>query len=378
MELVERYARLELKGQGEVVLVLDASESAGAVQQEIVGLAQEVISGLPVSAPVQLYFLGNPMPYPAAELASRAAAWCKENRTRASLVAPVWEALGAGTTSAIVIIGSGPVFDLEDWAESSPGSDPEGQPLLQRTLLVSMGESMQGSSLQAEELVRPGITELLSRLHDPVVRVEISAPGFMPLWWDNPGYRFEVDRGRATLVAEQLESYGVPMRCYLARGETLQARLTRASGRGESRALDGVESCRFNRQVEGQLGPQEVQLMGRIVQHETFTCLHCGQEHSWDTVRCTEGPSLLGENTFPSLRGVSGFVLIRLIQGQWRFTTYPSPVLRLGLGIGDVAIREGQQAFIYHFDAPAGAWQRTGEPMQPYCRVGEVVYAVLF
>jgi hypothetical protein len=368
MALQEVYAALKTTALERILFILDASESAAQHQQAIVALVQAVLAALPTRAVQSLYFLGNPSAYAPYHFAIRSAQWFRENRQRASLVTPVWGTLGQDDKSTSVIIGSGRIFDLEDW---------EGTPLIQRVILVSVGESLQSEPALAEELVSPIAQELLQRLHDPVVGMEISGPGFMPTWWDNEGYRLHNTGQEVSLVAERLEDFAVSVRYFTAQERAVQATMIRASEERISEPLALVDPKEWSRSEVRQLRADEVGIFHRAIQKESFICLHCGHKHPWNTLRCLEGAIILGELIYPSLQSadVTGFVIFRVLKDGIQCETHPCSVLRLGSGV--VAMREGQRAVLYRYDVRGEGWMRTDETLEPYHSLGGQTYAIL-
>jgi hypothetical protein len=356
MKLREHCGTLTTVGLGKVIFILDASESAANSQHEILGLARDVLSVLPAGVGRSLYFLGNPEPYPAGELANRGAEWASENRPHASLVTPVFERLQPDAQATVVIIGSGRVFDLEDWIET---------PIFERTVLVAVGESLQAGQNLAEELIAPSRTELSRRVHDPVVRVVITGPGFMPTLWDNTAYRLLADRGQFSLLCEKAADYAVRL-CYFVSGGKSQ--LT-------SGALEAAEPAPTE-PGGGRLSPEEAAVLRAALEGRPIECPRCHGQHRWDTLRCLKGGTILGELVYPSLQwaNASGFVLFQPSGGDICFAVHQCPVLRLEFG--KVAIKSGGRAEIHWFDEAAGCWRGTGDVLESYDRVGDDAYAI--
>lgn len=367
MTLQEGRAGFRGLGESRVILILDASESAAQFQREIVSLARSILFAVPARMGRGLYFLGNPQPYSPEHLERQSANWFRENRGRASLVTPIWENLDPGELSTIVLIGSGVVFDLEDWV---------GTELFRRVLLVSVGNSLQGESPWAEELVHPALHEILPRLHDPLARVEIAGPAFMPTWWDNPGYRLSPSPGRVALVGEHLEDYRLCLSFLAAAGVPPRAHVARASGQYLELPLAETAPGEKDKSAKGQLDAGEAAIVQRALRRESFPCPHCGRQHTWDTLLCTHGAALLGEPVYPTLRDFGGFVLLRVDGAGVRYEKHRGTVL--ALGVEDVAVQEGSRAVVYRYNPQAGHWRRTGEALEPYYALGGDTYVVLF
>jgi hypothetical protein len=353
-------------------LILDASESAVLYQPAIIALVRELLSALPARVECALYFLGNPSPYPAANFDAHTPRWFGENRRRASLITPLWETCAPDDLSTQVVIGAGRIFDLEDWRDTA---------LLKRAILVNMGEKLRAEQEfrdepnVVEELAQPSAARLLERLHDPVVGVEITAPGFLPLAWDNPRYQLRLSGGEASLVAGRQDDYALALR-YLAT-QPGQATLTRASNERTTQPLAPTETGKFREVEEGWLSAGEVALFRRAIRREPFTCLRCGQLHPWNLLRCVSGGSILGEAVYPSLaaRKASGFVIFREAVEGVRYELHPDDVLRLG--VAEAAVREGPRAARYAFDDPDAGWARAAKALEPYHSLGEGAYVAL-
>ena len=279
MKLYETTAALQKTPFEKVCFILDASESAAQHQSTIIELVRELLSALPVSVERSIYFLGNAYPYAPHRFASQATQWFIENRSRASLVTPIWERLEQ-KDATIVIIGAGRIFDLADWAGTSAA---------QRTILVTVGESLQGGAYIAEEIEQPTAQQLLRRLHDPVTRIEISGHGFMPTWWDNTGYQLELGQGEALLWAERLQAYALALRFFALPDGHVQAMMIHASGKQTVEPLTRTTSPTLVDPEEAWLEGKEANLFYCAIQRKPFTCLHCGKQHAWNTLLCREG-----------------------------------------------------------------------------------------
>jgi hypothetical protein len=363
MNLREQYGAFSTAGSGKAVFVLDASESAAARSEEILGLVKDVLAVLPAGLERQVYFLGNPEAYPPGELASAGGRWMNENRRRASLITPVLERQAPEDQATVVVVGSGRIFDLEDWA---------GTPVLERTILVSLGESMQAGQELAAEMTSPSKAELFRRLHDPIARVEICGPGFMPTDWDNPGYRFN----GSSLVSEKADAPAVGLRYFVGGGAEAQVTLTHAGGRSRTVTLAPAPMPEPSGPPPGRLTPAEEAIFRAAAAQQPFECPCCRKRHSWDTLRCLQGASILGELVYPSLEraNASGFVLFRTAAAGVTFALHRCDVLRLEFG--KVAVRSGGRAETRTYDPLAGAWKPAAESWKPYWRTGESEYAV--
>jgi hypothetical protein len=342
-------AALTIAAGGSLALVLDASESAVDQQGAISTLVTSLLTALPARVTGQLFFLGNPRPYPPGDFPLKASAWFAENRGRASILAPVAEVLAGMPEAPVAIIGAGPIFDLEDWADS---------PLLARATLVAMGESLQGGADLALEITTPSSNDLFQRVYDPVTTVRIGGAGFMPLAWSHPGYKLANVAGAFMLVAERQEDFNTTVR-YL--GEA-QAVATLASGQTRDVALVPAPAPIAD-ETMGQLTPAEAAIFSAALRREAFPCPCCGQAHPWDTLICLAGSTILGKPVYPALQAAAGhFVLLRADGDAVAYRVHPADVLPLG--DGRVAVREGKRATIYAQIAERWTVERTLEAYQ--------------
>jgi hypothetical protein len=373
MPLAECHARLEAQDFGKVILVIDASGSAQGQQPAIAALAADMLSSLPAKVERALYFLGNPRPYPHANLAARSAQWFTDNRRRASILTPILETLPPDDKSTLVVIGAGGIYDLEDWVAS---------PLLRRAVLANVGiELWHGEQPPTvEEIANPTAQELVQRVHDPVVGVAVSSPGFMPISWDNREYVLTIaDDGRVSLVAGKTEEYSICMCFYTVDANGTEVTIRRSSGDQLTEPLRVEPAARMAPPITGQLSPEEVEIFRGAVAGKPFKCGRGGSEHehAWDTLRCLEGKRIAGELIYPSLEAckASGFVILRPMGDTVEFQVRPCGVLRIG--DGSVAMRDGQRAVVYRLDERAARWAATNEVLPPYHPVGEDGYAIL-
>jgi hypothetical protein len=367
MRLCERWAAFSAAGFGKVVLVLDASESAGPHRGGVLALAAAVLSELPAGIERVLYFLGNPAPRPVAELPARGAQWMTENQRRASLITPVFERLDPAEQASVLVIGSGRIFDLEDW---------RGTPLLERTVLVSVGEPLQCAEALAEEMTSPAPADVVRRVWDPVTRVEISGPGFMPSLWDNPGYKLVTSSGRVALLGERLEGYPVRLRFFEGETGRVQFAARHASGRQSGGELAPAEAAAAAPAASGCLPPEEAAVFQAAVVGKPFRCPCCGGQHPAEQLRCLPPGSILGELVYPSLQPHegSGFLLLSIREGRVWFEAHACAVLRLGAA--RVALKQAARAELYRFDERSGAWQPSGERLGSYHPLSPGAWAV--
>lgn len=358
----EAFCKLTLRSKGKVALVLDASESAEDDWGEILKMARYLLDNLGADVGREIYFLGNRKAYAPSHLVRSSYQWRKENLKRGSFITPIFKHLSPDT-DRVLVIGTGPIYDLEDWQED---------PLFAKLLLIRMGDRPLQQEEMAEEVVAPEPASVLAQLHRPIREVRITGSGFMPYFWDNPGYRLRLEgKGeKAFLEATALQDFSLCLALF-CEGEVL-ARLQRGDGAEEEIALPRQEEVMGIEEWQ-ELPAQERAIFERAIKGESFTCLICGREHPWKTLVCYEGGlSILGRPIYPSWEGMKGFVVLRRQGDRVRYR--PHPVEAMRLGYGEVAVIEGSTAIVYRYNGQR--WLRE-EEMRPYFPLRQEEYGVV-
>ena len=338
----------------DLILILDASESAVPQRDRIIRLCVDTLAKLPADVRIRLYFLGNPQGYSAHDLDSQAPVWFEDNSLRASLISPVLQNLSPQQDATLVVVGDGLIYDLDDWRDS---------PFWPRLRLVSFSVSLQPAGARRPELTALTAQALRQSLYDPVTAIELRGPGFLPLAWDCSAYRRVEDRGTFALCSEHPPVVTLTVRCLLCRDANLQVERHHATGRVSRCEVPLLPAA--PRPVDGRLTPEEVAILDRACRRLDFTCPYCGQTHAWDTLRCRAGRAIIAQPVFPSLPNQGGFVqLCRNAEGaDYRLVGEALP-----LGNGLVALREDTHARLVRFDFASARWlTETGEffPYQP-------------
>ncbi|MGH6907985.1 MAG: hypothetical protein ACRERU_19025 [Methylococcales bacterium] len=312
---------------------------------------------------VQIYFLGNPQPYSAHNLATQAPAWFKANSLRASLISPVLEILSAMEDTSLVVLGDGPIYDLEDWRDS---------PFRDRLRLVHFGIPLQPTGAGLPELESPTVQILLHSLFDPVTTIRLRESGFFPLDWGGSAYRLIEDQGHFILRGERPSTATLTVRCLLCRDENLHVERRHATGRVsrlEMRPLPAV-----GRPADGRLTSVEVAILDLACRKLDFICPHCGAAHAWNTLRCRPHRAIIDQPVFPSLSNQRGFVKIyRDAEGA----EYWLEGKALSIGDGLVALREGGRARVLRFDPLSARWLPATGEFSAYQPLGAGCYGLL-
>lgn len=367
MAVQEQWGKLDLAGAGQAVLMLDASESARICRQEIVTLARQVLEKLPGRMRRKLYFLGNAQDYDSTRFSAQASRFLQENLSRASLISPVLRAIAPSPDTRIVVIGSGRIFDLDDW---SPHEH------LKNLLLISMGNPMQIEGGPAMESLTQEADEICQFLCPGTTKVVIGGKGFLPLHWDNDAYSLDSASPEPILVARNAGSYDLTLH-YLCEGSS-GAQATVSTG-----VKDGCADLFPSAPVApaapllGMLDTPEVAVFTRASRRQNYNCPLCGREHAWNEVRCQANGGILGARIYRSIPcGFAGLAVFRVVGQTVEAHAYGPR--GLPLEPGKVALWNGRQAEVWQFDAADNRWTRCPhERLDPYIRQENGEYVVV-
>lgn len=347
--LEEGFSFLNTKTLGNIAVVLDASSSAWEYQDVILQVAVHLFETLPAGISKKLYFLSNSKEYDFNRLSRDAPKWWRENNFRGSFLTPILERLG---NCKVVVIGSGLIYDLEDWRDSEWAS---------KLFFVKAGESLRAALAIGEEVDCIQLPELLSRLHDPIVSVEIGGIAFMPYYWSNHGYKLSLGRENH-LRGSSLEDFSTALAFF---GNGVKARIRRASGAEEEVPLECLMP-EIKEEWEA-LTKEEAEVFKKAVKDEQFVCLICGKRHSPSTLKCYQGASILGQPVYPSFGTRRGFVAFKETHSAVLFSFHI--VNSIKIGEGKVAIASGSRAKVYEYNPLEERWLERGE-LKPYCAFG--------
>lgn len=341
-----------------VALVLSAASNP----EEVAAVASSVIQSLPARVTCEVYFLGNPSPYSARTFGVRSAHWFSENATRASVVGPLMRRLG-GTESTIALIGSGPVFDLEDWLDSAR---PSG------FVVYSVGEPVADERLSAVLLTARDREELLRFLYDPVVSACVSGPGLVPVAWNNAAYRLQRDEGRLQLVSTQAASLEVSVSCLALGADAATCTGQTQSGRSIDVRLAVHDAADSPEGECVQLSESEVRVFRQASRDKPFRCPHCASVHGSQTLHCQRDPApkyLFGRPVYSTLEaaGVRGLLVCREAAGG----VYCETAGRAAVGIGEnqvLVLLQGKLCCLAYQEASA-RWSSSPAPARRYTAI---------
>jgi len=367
MPLTRITNKLTVKTSESVALVLDASESALDHWPEIATTATNLIDILPSGVIQGLWFLGNPKKYPAADFHTKNSEWFAENKNRISLIAPVMETLTAPDQTKIVVLGNGPIFDLADWWLS----------YAENFILINFGTPL-AERLARRELSAVAASDLTQQVSDAVTRIEIYSGALAPIRWDNPAYEVGYDGTQFSLRAERAASFEVTITWLGPTTQSIEAIVTRASGKKQTLRLDPVEN--FSQPAPEEWIPltkAEVDLFNNVIQHQSFFCPVCGTKHNWDVIRCLDSPSILGQIIYPTVQNLkpSAFVIFKKDGENVSVRAYPNTVLELSPDT--IAVYTPQTLRILKFNEQTQNWIDTNTAFPQYAQLDRGIYAIV-
>ena len=355
-----------------VALVLDASESASDHRDAVASLALQTISSLPATANCSVFFLGNPVAYAGRKLEPNVAQWFDENERRASLIGPVVRGLATnGPRSAIAIIGSGRVFDLEDWIESISHL---------HFILLPVTSPLCASDLANVSVVQ-NVDELLRVLHDPIVKVDIATPGMVPLAWTNSAYRLQLKDGQFHVLAEAAERFDVRLKCEASGAIPEYCLAWRRSGTqiriAMTTSLDDLHETDALMLTES-----EANIFRQAIRRQSLKCPQCAQLHSWDTVYCNNTcvPKyrFKGFPLYPSLenKNTQGLVVFEQTGESVCCEVLKQAVLRVSESRVLAMLNKNKKAQLLDYEPASSTWTSTQEVVDPYVALTDGRYVL--
>ena len=349
----EQFIELNSPEFETIVVIVDASESAEKDWPTIVEFAKKIFQKTPSGIQKKLYFLSNPQEYDIDKFEENVGAWRKKNNKKGSFISPIFSKI---KNAKIVIIGSGIIYDLEDWTSN---------PLSQKIIFVKMSESMRGNLEIGTEIEKDSFDGQLLNLHNRILSVKISGPEFMPYYWDNPGYSISFE-GEISLKSSNLENYSVKIASY---GNNIKAAIEKVEGsekisltRIEIESPDvihAIENCGMKWE---KLGKDEIEIFKNHIKSEKVQCPFpsCGKEIT-GPLKCDnqEHGKLLGLPIYKSLKNIKGFVIFKESADGVYYKPYTSEIIKID--DGKVALYKRSKAVILRNEPITNKWVEQGD-----------------
>jgi len=346
--MAEQFIELNNPKFDTVVIILDASESAEKDRSTIVEFAKKIFQKTPADVEKRLYFLSNPQEYDIEKFEENIAKWLKQNSKNGSFITPI---LSEIKNAKIVIIGSGIIYDLEDWTTSE---------ISKKIIFVKISESMRGDLKIGTEIDRDSFDGQLSNLHNRILSVKIGGNGFVPYYWDNPDYSIPYE-GDIVLEASKSKNFSVRI---VAFGENIKASITKVEGTENISLIATIKPDLFDsihlienygKKWEKLENDEETTFRKHISSGKTV-CPKCGNTIS-GALKCNNNSvhgSLLGRPIYESLKKIKGFIIFKDGPDGVYYKQYTSNIVKIGNGT--VAINKRSKAVISRYDHQSKKW----------------------
>jgi hypothetical protein len=343
----EQFVELASPDIETVAVVVDASDSAEKNWPIIVELTKKIFLKTPAEVQKKLFFLCNPLEYDYKKFEENAGKWWKQNSKKGSFITPVLNQIQSGK---IVIIGSGRIFDLEDWTTSE---------LSKKITFVKLDESMRGDLDIGTEIEGDAFDGQLLNLHNRILSVKISGDGFLPYYWDNTAYAISSE-GDVALTSSKAQNFSIRIAAF---GDNISATLEKVEGT-ECIPLNPV-----NTKPPGiidiiekdgtdwiKLEKDENETFKNHINSEEICCPVCGSKIQ-KLLKCsnldTHG-TLLGWSIYRSLKKIKGFIIFKDSADGVYYKQYPSEIIKLA--DETIAKNKKSKAVICRYDLCTKKW----------------------
>jgi hypothetical protein len=332
-----------------VIVILDASESAEKDWSVIVELAKKIFLKTPAEIEKKLFFLSNSQEFEIKKFESNVGKWWKQNCKKGSFVTPILNQVKNGK---IIIIGSGIIYDLEDWIPSE---------ISKRLFFVKTSESMRGDLEIGTEIDIDSFDGQLSNLYNRILSVKISGDDFLPYYWDNPDYSLTFGDD-ITLNSTKSKNFSIRIAAF---GENIKASVEKGEGtenfalQSHETELPGIINLIENYGMKWQkLEKDEIETFKHHLISEPVTCPSCGNVIT-RSLKCNNQDAhgtLLGWRFYRSLtKNKKGFVIFKDCTDGVFFKEYVSDVIKIG--DETVAINKKSKAVISRYNAHTKKWE---------------------
>ena len=338
----KKFGRFNISTSGRIAVLLDTSDSADNYWGKIVEISQSISSRLSAKIEKRFFALGNPVSFPESLLNSPALIK-GDNKNRGSFISPIMENL-EGHFDKIVVIGSGLIFDIDDWVSEENYS---------RFIFINVA----GKALCPFDMgIKTNGERFVSHIDDikqSIDKVSITSKNFMPFYWDNEAYQLVFIDGKAVLEAENSCSYNLNIGYY---GEQADAFVT--TGKGVERRFQlspAEEPPEVNWE---EMSPGEKEIFIKASLGEEYLCPYCGEMHDTDEIRCENVSGLWGRLIYESLEGKSGMIEFWESGKRVLFRCHRGGACPAGENL--VAAGSGGVSRLYRFDGERRKWREIG------------------
>lgn len=316
-----------------IIIIMEAFECSW---NRIYKISQDLISAFSTRINT-FYFLGDKNPYFFStddNFADRAPGIFTRNKNRVLLLNPILERLKDFAGNIVVLCSKVPV-DLEDWMDTE---------IINQILFINLG----GESFpdQVNVLNNPNINYIKDKLFNPIERIWISAPDFLPLAYEirqggNAKVFFENGEFQIRVKPE-----GVSLELHLKALANEEPSLFIQRHIGKLQKISGEKENPWFSELKWETLNESISpVVEAGIKRTDFICPQCGNKHSYETLICPEGTQLL--EGIPC--GVS--ILIRKKGKKFEFLAITD--YALSIKDGDIVITRDGRIYIQE----KGSWK---------------------
>lgn len=376
--LAEFESSLPSAGPTSVVIVLDFSESAAGSTGRILEFARAVDAALPAAVTRRFLTLGRGEEIPARSVATLGSVLWERHRHAASVLGPALARAGVRSSTRVLVVGAGPVHDLEEAIDSLPEDTlvlaPVGAPL---------GSGNGGGSGASDS----DLSEVMAALRGLPGPWEVTGPSFVPTVFDRARGEVSFSKGRFRLTIESGDSAGrgpssPPGFRFLSRaGDDVVATAGDFDGRVCCRILDRTPCRTPVAPGRRTVAPADLANLRHALRKEPVIG-PAGQHLPWDTLRVVptdrrSNGSFLKLPLYDFLNGSGGGFVFLEAQGTGIQVTEP-PVEAFQAGPLEVVFAtEPRHCRFARFDPVSLRWEEHDGRLETFALVTGGRHAVL-
>lgn len=339
-------------------VIIDVSRSGEKLWPMLYSLISGLTETLPRESWPEVLFLGDTISRPLAEFTSQHESLYQADRYRGRVMGPTFHHLETLTPTNTVLIGCGPILDLEDWHDT---------PIVGRTIFTKLLDSIQiTNNRYAEPIV--SMDELTSWVNLSFQSLTIRLPKGIPTDGDRTEYRYLPER----IVSES--SGNLPLRfAYISESSDPPFAEIRLSNGGVIKQ-DVIPCEPLASPLWRNLPNAEFTIIDQWRRNGGYLC-QCGQTHPAGQWCCTSDAE--PRPLLTSLKELNSDTWVKFrcsaFNGKWMSPRIPA--LRLEQDTVILADDDGQMVH-YRYNHQRECWEPQGAS-QKFVKLEENQYAIV-